>query len=174
MTSRSGLSSSRAPASGSKARAPTRSARLVRGSSPPTKFPTGKTCDLWLEVNGHRYQNGSTNRMVFGVPHLVSYLSRFMSLQPGDIISTGTPPGVGHGMKPPVYLRPGDTSGSAWKDWVSNASASSPTTPPASVGSEPAAYPRRPIFQNPLGLIQKLSCQTPRARDALESLYRPF
>ena len=46
--------------------------------------------------------------MVFGVPHLVSYISRFMSLQPGDIITTGTPPGVGHGMKPPVYLKDGD------------------------------------------------------------------
>jgi 2-keto-4-pentenoate hydratase/2-oxohepta-3-ene-1,7-dioic acid hydratase in catechol pathway len=63
---------------------------------------------LWLEVNGRRHQNGSTNRMVFGVPHLVSYITQFMSLQPGDIIATGTPPGVGHGMKPPVYLRPGD------------------------------------------------------------------
>jgi 2-keto-4-pentenoate hydratase/2-oxohepta-3-ene-1,7-dioic acid hydratase in catechol pathway len=63
---------------------------------------------LWLEVNGRRHQNGSTSRMIFGVPHLVSYLTRFMSLQPGDVIATGTPPGVGHGMKPPVYLRPGD------------------------------------------------------------------
>ena len=63
---------------------------------------------LWLEVNGKRVQDGSTRTMVFGVPHLVSYLSRFMSLHPGDIISTGTPPGVGHGMTPPVYLRDGD------------------------------------------------------------------
>ena len=62
---------------------------------------------LWLEVDGHRYQDGSTGTLIFGVPYLVSYLSRFMSLQPGDIISTGTPPGVGHGKKPPVYLRAG-------------------------------------------------------------------
>jgi 2-keto-4-pentenoate hydratase/2-oxohepta-3-ene-1,7-dioic acid hydratase in catechol pathway len=63
---------------------------------------------LWLEVDGKRYQDGTTKTMVFGVAHLVSYLSRFMSLQPGDIISTGTPPGVGFGQKPPVYLRPGN------------------------------------------------------------------
>jgi 2-keto-4-pentenoate hydratase/2-oxohepta-3-ene-1,7-dioic acid hydratase in catechol pathway len=62
---------------------------------------------MWLEVDGHRYQDGSTRTMIFGVPHLVSYLSRFMSLQSGDIITTGTPPGVGHGKKPPVYLRAG-------------------------------------------------------------------
>ncbi|MDA0962386.1 MAG: fumarylacetoacetate hydrolase family protein [Proteobacteria bacterium] len=64
---------------------------------------------MWLEVDGHRYQNGSTATMIFGVAHVVSYLSRFMSLQPGDIISTGTPPGVGLGQKPEVYLRPGQT-----------------------------------------------------------------
>ncbi|WP_211461362.1 fumarylacetoacetate hydrolase family protein [Collimonas silvisoli] len=63
--------------------------------------------NLWLEVDGHRYQNGNTSTMVFRVPALVSYLSRFMSLQPGDVISTGTPPGVGLGQKPPVYLRAG-------------------------------------------------------------------
>ncbi|MFD1627194.1 fumarylacetoacetate hydrolase family protein [Azospirillum griseum] len=63
---------------------------------------------MWLEVNGHRYQNGSTRTMVYGVAFVVSYLSRFMSLRPGDIISTGTPPGVGLGQKPPVYLKPGD------------------------------------------------------------------
>lgn len=63
--------------------------------------------DLWLEVDGHRYQDGNTRTMVFGIPFLVSYLSRFMSLQPGDVISTGTPPGVGLGQKPPVYLRAG-------------------------------------------------------------------
>ncbi|MEM4989728.1 fumarylacetoacetate hydrolase family protein [Collimonas sp. H4R21] len=62
---------------------------------------------LWLEVDGHRYQNGNTSTMVFQVPALVSYLSRFMSLQPGDVISTGTPPGVGLGQKPPRYLRAG-------------------------------------------------------------------
>ena len=63
---------------------------------------------LWLEVDGHRYQDGSTKTLIFGVPYLVSYLSKFMSLLPGDIISTGTPPGVGHGKKPPVYLREGN------------------------------------------------------------------
>ncbi len=62
---------------------------------------------LWLEVDGNRYQDGSTRTMIFGVAHLVHYLSQHMSLQPGDLISTGTPPGVGAGMKPPVFLRPG-------------------------------------------------------------------
>jgi 2-keto-4-pentenoate hydratase/2-oxohepta-3-ene-1,7-dioic acid hydratase in catechol pathway len=63
---------------------------------------------LWLDVDGQRYQDGSTKTLIFDVPFLVSYLSNFMSLQPGDIISTGTPPGVGHGKKPPVYLRTGN------------------------------------------------------------------
>lgn len=63
---------------------------------------------LWLEVNGHRFQDGSTATMVYKPAFLVSYVSRFMSLQPGDIISTGTPPGVGMGQKPPVYLKAGD------------------------------------------------------------------
>ena len=63
---------------------------------------------LWLEVNGHRYQNGSTETMIYGVRFLIAYLSQFMSLQTGDIISTGTPPGVGLGQKPPVYLKSGD------------------------------------------------------------------
>jgi 2-keto-4-pentenoate hydratase/2-oxohepta-3-ene-1,7-dioic acid hydratase in catechol pathway len=74
----------------------------------PEEVPDPQALDLWLEVDGHRYQDGSTAMMVFGVAHLVSYLSRFMSLQPGDIISTGTPPGVGLGQRPPVYLRPGN------------------------------------------------------------------
>jgi len=64
---------------------------------------------MWLEVNGERVQNGSTRTMVFGVAQLVSYISRFMTLYPGDLISTGTPPGVGLGMKPPRFLKPGDT-----------------------------------------------------------------
>lgn len=63
---------------------------------------------MWLDVNGRRMQDGSTRTMVYGVRLLVSYLSRFMSLQPGDIISTGTPPGVGMGMKPQRFLKPGD------------------------------------------------------------------
>ncbi|WP_455926070.1 ureidoglycolate lyase [Pseudomonas putida] len=64
--------------------------------------------DLWLEVDGHRYQNGNTRTLVFQIPALIAYLSRCMSLQPGDVISTGTPPGVGLGIKPePVFLRPG-------------------------------------------------------------------
>ncbi|AQU81954.1 MULTISPECIES: fumarylacetoacetate hydrolase family protein [unclassified Halomonas] len=62
---------------------------------------------MWLEVDGHRYQDGNTCTMVYQVPFLISYLSRFMSLQPGDVISTGTPPGVGMGQQPPVYLRDG-------------------------------------------------------------------
>jgi 2-keto-4-pentenoate hydratase/2-oxohepta-3-ene-1,7-dioic acid hydratase in catechol pathway len=66
--------------------------------------------DMWLDVNGKRMQNGSTRTMVFGVAQLVSYISRFMTLYPGDLISTGTPPGVGMGQKPaPVYLKPGDS-----------------------------------------------------------------
>ncbi|GLK83606.1 fumarylacetoacetate hydrolase family protein [Ancylobacter defluvii] len=65
--------------------------------------------DMWLEVDGKRYQNGSTRTMIFDVPTIVSYVSQFMSLQPGDIISTGTPPGVGLGQKPPVYLKAGQT-----------------------------------------------------------------
>lgn len=62
---------------------------------------------MWLEVDGHRYQDGSSSTMVYQVPFLISYLSRFMSLQPGDVISTGTPPGVGMGQKPPLFLRAG-------------------------------------------------------------------
>lgn len=66
--------------------------------------------NLWLEVDGKRYQDGNTGTMIFRIPQVVSYLSRFMSLQPGDVISTGTPPGVGMGQKPqPVYLRAGQT-----------------------------------------------------------------
>ena len=63
---------------------------------------------MWLEVNGKRFQDGSSRTMIFGVAHLVSYISRFMTLLPGDVISTGTPPGVGLGQKPPVFLKPGD------------------------------------------------------------------
>lgn len=65
--------------------------------------------NMWLEVDGHRYQDGSTSTMVYKTPFLVSYCSRFMSLQPGDIISTGTPPGVGLGQKPPKFLEGGET-----------------------------------------------------------------
>jgi len=92
----------------------------VKGKSADTFGPTGpwlvttdeisdpQSLNMWLDIDGHRYQTGTTSTMVFGVAHLVSYLSRFMSLHPGDIISTGTPPGVGLGQKPPVYLRPGN------------------------------------------------------------------
>ena len=66
--------------------------------------------DMWLEVDGHRYQQGNTRTLIFNVPQLIAYLSRCMSLQPGDVISTGTPPGVGLGIKPnPVFLRAGQT-----------------------------------------------------------------
>ena len=64
---------------------------------------------IWLEVDGHRYQDGNTNTMIFDIPTIVSYLSQHMSLQAGDVISTGTPPGVGLGQKPPVYLKAGQT-----------------------------------------------------------------
>ena len=74
------------------------------------EVPDPQNLDMWLEVNGRRFQNGSTLTMIFGVAQLVSYISRFMSLYPGDLISTGTPPGVGMGCKPsPVYLKPGDS-----------------------------------------------------------------
>jgi 2,4-didehydro-3-deoxy-L-rhamnonate hydrolase len=73
------------------------------------EVPDPQALSMWLEVNGKRMQNGSTKTMVYGVAFLVSYISRFMTLLPGDIISTGTPPGVGMGQKPaPVYLKPGD------------------------------------------------------------------
>ncbi|HTH62918.1 MAG TPA: ureidoglycolate lyase [Paraburkholderia sp.] len=74
------------------------------------EVPDPQNLDLWLEVDGHRYQNGNTRTMIFTVAKLVSYLSQCMSLQPGDVISTGTPPGVGMGVKPsPVFLKPGQT-----------------------------------------------------------------
>lgn len=72
------------------------------------EIPDPQNLPMWLTVNGKSFQNGSTQTMVYGVAFLVSYLSQFMSLHPGDIISTGTPPGVGLGQKPPVYLKPGD------------------------------------------------------------------
>ena len=72
------------------------------------EVPDPQDLKMWLEVDGHRYQNGSTRTMIVGVRQLVSYVSRFMSLQPGDIIATGTPPGVGMGQRPPVYLRAGN------------------------------------------------------------------
>ncbi|NGQ93229.1 fumarylacetoacetate hydrolase family protein [Rhodobacter sp. HX-7-19] len=71
--------------------------------------PDPQNLSMWLEVDGHRYQNGSTRTMVYGVRHLVHYVSQFMTLHPGDVISTGTPPGVGMGVKPaPVYLKGGE------------------------------------------------------------------
>jgi 2-keto-4-pentenoate hydratase/2-oxohepta-3-ene-1,7-dioic acid hydratase in catechol pathway len=72
------------------------------------EVPEPQNLPMWLNLNGETMQNGSTKTMVYGVAYLVSYLSQFMSLRPGDIISTGTPPGVGMGMKPPRYLKPGD------------------------------------------------------------------
>lgn len=91
----------------------------VKGKSHDTFGPIGpylvtpddvsdpQALDIWLEVDGHRYQNGNTRTMIYGVSFLVAYISRFMTLQTGDIISTGTPPGVGLGLDPPVYLRAG-------------------------------------------------------------------
>lgn len=98
-----------------------RSGQWAKGKSADTFGPIGpwlvtrdavadpQDLALWLEVDGHRYQDGSTRTMVYGVAHLVAYISQFMSLQPGDIISTGTPPGVGMGQSPQVYLQPGQT-----------------------------------------------------------------
>jgi 2-keto-4-pentenoate hydratase/2-oxohepta-3-ene-1,7-dioic acid hydratase in catechol pathway len=97
-----------------------RQGQWTKGKSSDTFGPTGpwlvtkdeiadpQKLKMWLEVNGHRYQNGSTETMVYGVKYLVSYLSQFMSLHPGDIISTGTPPGVGLGQKPNIFLKAGD------------------------------------------------------------------
>jgi 2-keto-4-pentenoate hydratase/2-oxohepta-3-ene-1,7-dioic acid hydratase in catechol pathway len=73
------------------------------------EIPDPQALDLSLDVSGERMQTGTTRTMIFGVAHLVHYVSQFMSLQPGDIITTGTPPGVGMGKKPPRYLKPGDT-----------------------------------------------------------------
>ena len=96
------------------------SGQWVKGKSCDTFGPIGpylvtkdeiadpQNLKLWLDLNGKRMQDGSTKTMVYGVNFLVSYLSQFMSLQPGDIISTGTPPGVGMGMKPQIFLKPGD------------------------------------------------------------------
>ena len=93
----------------------------IKGKSPQTFAPIGpwlvtkdeipdpQNLAMWLEVDGRRFQDGSTRTMIFGVAHLVSHLSRYMTLLPGDIISTGTPPGVGMGVKPePVFLKPGN------------------------------------------------------------------
>ena len=74
----------------------------------PDEVPDPQNLPMWLKVNGETVQNGSTATMVYGAAYLVSYLSQFFTLHPGDIISTGTPPGVGMGMKPPRYLKPGD------------------------------------------------------------------
>ncbi len=74
----------------------------------PDEVGDPQSLSMWLEVNGERVQDGSTTTMVYGVAHLISYLSHFMTLHPGDIISTGTPPGVGLGFKPPRYLKAGD------------------------------------------------------------------
>jgi 2-keto-4-pentenoate hydratase/2-oxohepta-3-ene-1,7-dioic acid hydratase in catechol pathway len=70
--------------------------------------PNPKNLSMWLDVNGHRMQTGSTKTMIFSVAKIVSYVSQFMALMPGDVITTGTPPGVGLGMKPPCYLKKGD------------------------------------------------------------------
>ncbi|WP_027798080.1 fumarylacetoacetate hydrolase family protein [Paraburkholderia dilworthii] len=73
------------------------------------QVPDPQMLDLWLDVNGTRRQTGNTRTMIFNVAHIVAYLSRFMPLMPGDVIITGTPPGVGLGQKPPVFLKAGDT-----------------------------------------------------------------
>ncbi len=75
----------------------------------PDELGNVQKLDLWLDVNGERQQTGNTSTMIFNVKHLVSYVSRFMKLEPGDVITTGTPPGVALGRKPPNYLRAGDT-----------------------------------------------------------------
>ena len=74
----------------------------------PDEVKDPQKLKLWLELNGKRVQDGTTATMVFGVAHIVAYLSQFFTLMPGDIITTGTPPGVGMGMKPQRFLKPGD------------------------------------------------------------------
>jgi 2,4-diketo-3-deoxy-L-fuconate hydrolase len=74
----------------------------------PDEIDDPLALDMWLEVNGHRYQDGSTRTMVYKPAFLVSYISQFMTLEPGDVVTTGTPAGVGQGQKPPVFLKPGD------------------------------------------------------------------
>ena len=98
-----------------------RGGQWMKGKSAPTFGPLGpwlvtpdeiadvQKLDMWLDVNGERCQRGSTATMIFGVAQLVSYISHFMTLDPGDVITTGTPPGVGLGMKPPRFLKVGDT-----------------------------------------------------------------
>lgn len=97
-----------------------RSGQWIKGKSADTFAPIGpwmvtkdeitdpQALHLWLDVNGKRYQDGTTGTMIFGVKTLVSYISQFMTLEPGDVIPTGTPPGVGQGQSPPVFLKPGD------------------------------------------------------------------
>ena len=97
-----------------------RGGQWVKGKSADTFAPIGPwlvTTDeiadpqnlaMRLEVNGKRYQDGNTGTMIFGIATLVSYISRFMTLWPGDVVTTGTPPGVGQGQKPPLFLKPGD------------------------------------------------------------------
>ena len=97
-----------------------RAGQWVKGKSCETFGPLGpwlvtpdeikdvQNLDMWLDLNGTRMQTGSTKTMIFGVAYLISYISRFMVLEPGDVITTGTPPGVGMGKKPPRYLRAGD------------------------------------------------------------------
>jgi 2-keto-4-pentenoate hydratase/2-oxohepta-3-ene-1,7-dioic acid hydratase in catechol pathway len=74
----------------------------------PSEVPDPQNLSLWLEVNGRRFQNGSTATMVYPVRFLIAYLSQFMTLQPGDVVATGTPPGVGMGQRPPIFLKAGD------------------------------------------------------------------
>ena len=98
-----------------------RGGQWMKGKSAPTFGPLGpwlvtpdeiadvQSLGLWLDVNGRRAQTGSTATMIFDVKKIVSYVSHFMQLDPGDVITTGTPPGVGLGMKPPLFLKAGDT-----------------------------------------------------------------
>ena len=98
-----------------------RSGQWMKGKSAPTFGPLGpwlvtpdeirdvQKLSMWLDVNGARCQTGSTSTMIFGIKHIVSYISQFMILDAGDVITTGTPPGVGLGMKPPKFLKAGDT-----------------------------------------------------------------
>ena len=131
-----------------------RGGQWMKGKSAPTFGPLGpwlvtrdelpdpQNLPMWLDVNGERMQTGSTSTMIFDCAQLVSYISHFMILEPGDVITTGTPPGVGLGMKPPRYLKPGDvvTLGIeglgeqrqevvAFDAWTARVSAGQPTNP---------------------------------------------
>ena len=108
MMSRNGHFRSKEQDNGPKARVTTPFARWAPELTTRDEIDDVQALDLWLDIDGQRVQTGTTSLMIFSVAHIVSYLSRYMTLRPGDLISTGTPPGVGLGFKPPRYLKAGE------------------------------------------------------------------